>query len=214
MEFPLVPDERLVFVDLETGGLETWRPIIQLAAIAIAGNGRELEAFEAKLRFDERFADPKSLRKNHYSSERWLREARPACVVAESFAQLLMRHATIDQTSAGGRVFQVAQLVAHNADFDGPFLKAWYERMRLFLPASPRVLCTVQRAMWSFHENKLLTPPTDFKLGTLCEYFGIPLAADDAHDALNDVRATVALYRAMNDAAHARTSTIAGRACG
>lgn len=189
-----------MFVDLETGGLETWRPIIQIAAIAIDSEGRELESFEAKLRFDERVADPKSLRKNHYSEERWFREARPACVVAEAFAQLLIRHATIDQPAVRGRVFQVAQLVAHNAAFDGPFLRAWFDRMHLFLPASPRVMCTVQRAMWSFHENRLLTPPVDFKLSTLCQYFGVPLSSEDAHDAMNDVRATVALYRAMNEA--------------
>jgi len=189
--------EPLVFFDVETGGLETWRPIIQIAAIAIGSDGQELEEFEAKLRFDERIADPKALRKIHYSPERWNREARPPCIVAQAFAHLLMRHATIDQTSAGGRVFQVAQLVAHNAEFDGPFLRAWYERMHLFLPASPRVLCTVQRAMWAFHEDKSLTPPADFRLGTLCQYFGIPLKEDEAHDALNDVRATVRLYRAI-----------------
>src|SRR5690606_3121733 len=115
MEREAYPDERLCFVDVEAAGGETWRPIIQIAAIAIGSDGRELETFEAKLRFDEQFADPKSLRKNHYSPERWQLEAQPACVVAEAFAQLLMRHATIDQTSVGGHVFQVAQLVAHNA---------------------------------------------------------------------------------------------------
>lgn len=200
MDSTIGPDERLVFVDLETAGLETWRPIIQIAAIAIASDGRELETFEAKLRFKESLADPKALRKNHYSAERWLFEAKSPCVVAEVFAQLLIRHATIDQTSSSGRVFQVAQLVAHNAAFDGEFLKAWFDRMYLFLPASPRVLCTVQRAMWAFHEIKTLTPPTDFKLGTLCDYFGVPLSTEEAHDALNDVRATVELYRAMNEA--------------
>jgi len=211
MEREAYPDERLCFVDVEAAGGETWRPIIQIAAIAVGSDGRELETFEAKLRFDEQFADPKSLRKNHYSPERWQREAQPACVVAEAFAQLLMRHATIDQTSAGGHVFQVAQLVAHSAAFDGAFLRAWYERLYLFLPASPRVLCTVQRAMWAFHEDKSLTPPADFKLGTLCEYFGVRLPADEAHDALNDVRATVALYRALTE--H-RKRTICSAACG
>ena len=197
MKTPLHPDERLVFVDLETGGLETWRPIIQLAAIVIGSDGRELDSYEAKLRFKESVADPRSLKKNHYSKERWLQEAQSAAVVAEAFSQLLMRHATIDQSTAEGRVFQVAQLVAHNAAFDGEFLKAWYARMRLFLPASPRVLCTVQRAMWAFHEDKSLTPPTDYKLGTLCRYFGVSLPVAEAHDALNDVRATVALYRKL-----------------
>ncbi|WP_425399939.1 hypothetical protein [Aeoliella sp.] len=97
MENESFPDERLVFVDLETGGLETWRPILQIAAISVASDGSELETFESKLRFDENVADPNSLRKNHYSRARWHREARSACVVAEAFAQFLMRHATIDQ---------------------------------------------------------------------------------------------------------------------
>jgi DNA polymerase III epsilon subunit-like protein len=59
------------------------------------------------------------------------------------------------------------------------------------------VLCTKQRALWLFEEDKTLTPPANFKLGTLCQYFGIPLPADEAHDAFRDVRAAVALYQAM-----------------
>lgn len=193
------PDERLIFVDLETGGLETWRPIIQIAAIAVTSSLRELEVFESKLIFDSRFADPKSLRKNSYSSERWKREARPVREVATTFSDFLRRHATVDVFPTGRGGYQVAQLVAHNAAFDGPFLQAWFERMGQFFPGHFRVLCTVQRAVWLFHEEKKLTPPRDFKLGTLCEYFGIPLRPEDAHDALNDVRATVDLYRAMVD---------------
>jgi len=82
MNSGLCPDERLVFVDLETAGLETWRPIIQIAAIAISSDGRELETFEAKLRFKESLADPKALRKNHYSAEKWLFEAESPCDTA------------------------------------------------------------------------------------------------------------------------------------
>jgi exonuclease I len=55
----------------------------------------------------------------------------------------------------------------------------------------------MQRAMWLVHEQKALTPPADFKLGTLTQYFGVRLRPEDAHDALHDVRATVALYRAI-----------------
>jgi DNA polymerase III epsilon subunit-like protein len=191
------PDERLVFVDLETGGLETWRPIIQIAAIAVTSSLRELEVFESKLTFDSRFVDPRSLRKNNYSPDRWRREARPAREVATAFAEFLRRHATVDVSAAGRGGFQVAQLVAHNAAFDGPFLQAWFERLGQFFPGHFRLLCTVQRAVWLFHEDKKLTPPRDFKLGTLCEYFGVPLRTEDAHDALNDARATVGLYREM-----------------
>lgn len=198
MNTRLDPDERLLFVDLETGGVEPWRPIIQIAAIAVTSNLRELESFESKIRFDESVAAPRALCKNHYSQERWLPEGRPSREVAAEFAQMLRRHATVDQAATSGRVFQVAQLVAHNAAFDGAFLEAWFARLKLFLPASPRVLCTMQRAIWLFHEHKSLTPPADYKLSTLCQYFGVALPAEDAHDALNDVRATVALYREMN----------------
>jgi DNA polymerase III epsilon subunit-like protein len=58
-------------------------------------------------------------------------------------------------------------------------------------------LCTKQRALWLFDEDKTLTPPANFQLGTLCEYFGVELPPENAHDALFDVRATVELYRAM-----------------
>jgi DNA polymerase III epsilon subunit-like protein len=37
----------------------------------------------------------------------------------------------------------------------------------------------------------------NYRLDTLCQYFGVPFSAADAHDALGDVRATVALYKAL-----------------
>lgn len=59
------------------------------------------------------------------------------------------------------------------------------------------MLCTVQRAQWFFQENDAVTAPADFKLGTLCEYFGISFMRSKPHDALHDTRATVELYRAI-----------------
>ena len=100
-------------------------------------------------------------------------------------------------SSRAGRPYHLAQLAAHNADFDGPRLRNWFRRQKEFLPASRRVLCTLQRAMWLFHEETTLTPPADYRLATLCEYFGVPFGEDEQHDALADTRATVAVYRAM-----------------
>ena len=58
----------------------------------------------------------------------------------------------------------------------------------------------MQRAFWLFHERQDLTPPCDYKLLTFCESFSVPFRAAEAHDAFADVRATVALYRAMTNA--------------
>ena len=197
-------DERLVFFDLETAGLDPEQhPIIQIAAIAVDSELSELESFEIKVRFDEAEADPESLSANHYSKKVWEREAVPPLVAARRFSKFLRRHATFDMVSKKGEPFQIAQLVAHNGErFDGPFIHAWYRKLKLthpklFCPARYMVLCTKQRALWLFDEDKGLTPPASYKLGTLCEYFGVRLKPEEAHDALNDVRATVELYRAM-----------------
>lgn len=154
-----LPDERLVFVDLETGGVETWRPIFEIAAIAVDANLNELESFEARLKFCRSLANPKVLLGSRYNTQAWRRGAIDADDAAEEFADFLSRHGTVDQSSQSGRIFQVAQMVAHNAAFDGQFLCNWFNRVGRFLPASRRMLCTMQRAIWLFHENKSLTPP-------------------------------------------------------
>lgn len=198
-----VVEPRFVFFDLETGGLDPKRhPIIQLAAIAVDQHGDVLEAFEAKLTFDRKRANAHSLRKNHYHPGVWAREARGGRGVAEEFATFLKRHATYSQLSAEGQSYQVAQLVAHNAAFDGPFLQVWYQRLGVYLPARRLVLCTMQLAMWLFMSNSV--PPANFQLATLCNYFDVPFHAAAAHEALADVSATVRLYQAI--ASHAGRS--------
>lgn len=187
----------LVFIDLETGGPNPNRhPIIQLAAVAVDGHTLStLETVELKIRFDEESANKYSLRKNSYSRISWRDSALPEVESAERFAKFLRRHASSRALAADGREFCLAQLVAHNAAFDGPFLQAWYKRLDIFLPARFQLFCTLQRALWHFFEHPDDVPPHDFKLATLCKHFGVPLTG--AHDALGDVHATVGLYRAL-----------------
>jgi hypothetical protein len=199
-------DDRLVFVDIELGRVKRQRPILQIAAIAVSRSLIDLEAFEAKVQVDERKTSSALIHNRHFDRALWRREARHPKVVAYDFGRFLGRHATAEVAGANHRRMIVAQLVAHNAEFDGPLLREWFERLGLFLPASYRVFCTLHRAMWLFHENRSLTPPTDFKLGTLCRYFGVPLRPDEAHDALTDVRATVELYRRMTMLGAARVA--------
>lgn len=192
----------LVFVDIETAGLNPKRhPIIQIAAVAVDAGLNPLEAFEAKILFDEHSARRHALRKNHFSRGLWAKEALDPQEAATRFSAFLRRHASFPMLSAEGRAYNVAQLVAHNASFDGEFLRTWYDRLGVFLPARRSVLCTLQRALWFFSESPSPTPPRDFKLATLCQYFGVSFHAASAHEALADVSATVALYRALIDRA-------------
>ncbi len=67
-----------------------------------------------------------------------------------------------------------------------------------FFPFSYHVKDTLQRALWFFDEHPELTRPPSLKLSVLCEYFGIVTAG--AHDALADVRMSVAIARAFAEA--------------
>jgi DNA polymerase III epsilon subunit-like protein len=194
-------EPRIVFVDIETGGLDPKKnPIIQIGAAAVDEHLEVLEAFETKIQFDERKASADALRKNHYHPGVWANEGLPAKQAAREFAEFLRRHASVAMLSAKGESYQVAQLVAHNASFDGPFLFEWFEKQGVYLPAKRLVLCTMQLAMWNClglgDEG-----PRSFKLQDLCEYFGVPFHAAKAHDALGDVTATVELFRAMSKSA-------------
>lgn len=206
-------NHRITFFDLETGGLNPQRhPIIQIAAIAVDETAVPLEAIEIKVKFDEAKANKSSLRKNHYRRSRWATAAVEPSEGADALAEFLRRHATHRAVSNSGLSFHVAQLAAHNAAFDGPFLRAWYGRLKKFLPARFQVLCTMQRALWYFAERPELTPPSDYKLATLCSHFGIPHHAADAHDALHDATATMLLYRRLAAARSSRGSlSFAGR---
>jgi oligoribonuclease (3'-5' exoribonuclease) len=69
--------QRLIYFDLETAGLDPKRhAIIQIAAIAVDVSLQPIEAFEAKVRFNERRANKNSLRKNHYHKGTWAKEAK------------------------------------------------------------------------------------------------------------------------------------------
>ena len=108
-------DECLIFFDLETAGLEPKQhPIIQIAAIVVDSTLRELESFEAKIRFDESEADPKSLSKNRYDKKQWKREALDPAIAASKFSKFLRRHVTHDMISKDGKPYQV---VAGRASF-------------------------------------------------------------------------------------------------
>ena len=194
---------RIVFFDLETGGLEPTRhPIIQIAAVAVdASSLEEIESLNVLLQFSVDDCSPEALEINSYNKERWGEQAVPAGVAQTQFTEMLRRFSTVEQKSKKGNTFCVAQMAGHNiASFDMLFLQHWYKKTGAFLPAFYRPLDTLQRAAWYFQENAVPLPE-NLKLGTLCAHFGVPIPEGEAHDALADVRGNIALYKAIRSAA-------------
>ena len=185
---------RTIFLDLETGGLAPHHPDIQVAAIAVE-HWKELEVYEAKIRFDPAKAEAEALAMNSYDLETWKRESKSEAQVVEELGALFRRHVDIDLISKRGKAYSVARLAGHNAiGFDAPRLKAMFTRHEAFLPAEVyRPLDTLQLALWRLTANG--ERPASFSLEDLCKHCGV--AFNDGHDALSDVRATIALARAL-----------------
>jgi hypothetical protein len=186
-------DQRIVFVDVESIGVDPNGPIRQIAAVAVDSQLQEIETFDFTMNVDWR-----RVRLWQSDQRRKVPRPRPADELgaAQAFAEFLSRHATMEIPSHR-KSRRLTQLAAHHAAHDSLFLQAFFDRNLSYYPAHYQMLCTLQRALWFFHEHPWCVPPTDFKLATLCHYFSVPFDPSRAHDAIYDARATVALYRML-----------------
>ena len=197
---------RRVFVDLETGGRLSWKhPIIQIGAVAFDVDWQELERFEVKLKFDEADADPEALKKVGYSKHLWEMHGVEETTAFDRFAYFLREHATNEWTPKNSnKVQHRAQLFAHNATFESDFLDKWkwhlkkrHEERDFYLPADPRIICTMQAAMMASDQQP--PPPPNYQLGTLCDFLGISFSTNRAHEAVYDAVKSAQLYHALTE---------------
>lgn len=181
---------RLIVFDLETTGLEPTRDrVLQIGAVALDERLSEVGTFEVKVRLEGAVGPTTS------DGEQWDKASVDERDAARRFQSFLKEHATVRRETARGKPFLVSEVSGYNAAFDVPFLHAWFARLGEFLPAAYHGRCVMQRAFWFYFEHGL-PAPVDWKLGTLCEAFGVELG-ENAHDALFDAQATAELYRAM-----------------
>lgn len=194
---------RIVFFDLETGGLEPGvHPIIEFAAIAVSIEGGEWKIageLDMKLAFDESVCSPQALEINGFYANRSAWDAAiPEKIAMNAIAGFFREHATVPMTSKGGRSYKIARLAGHNiASFDVKFLQAWFRSWKEFLPAHYVVLDTMHLAAWKLgHLVGVNGGIPDLKLGTLGQYLKIERQGD-AHTALSDVRVNVDVAAAL-----------------
>lgn len=185
----------MVFFDTETSGVLPYKhEIIQIGAAAMV-DGELVSEFEAKIRFDPDVADPDALEMNSYDPQEWAETAEHPEDVHKRFAEWAKQYQRL-YVSNNGKKYRVCQMVAHNAAFDMEFYRRFLAKHNIQWGAFYfHPLCTMQLAMWLFDRKE--NRPTNYKLGTLCDFLGLEVEEDDAHDALADVRATAEVYRAM-----------------
>jgi DNA polymerase III epsilon subunit-like protein len=182
-------------MDTETGGLRPEHPTIQLAAIAVDSQWRELELFERKIAFDVAKADPEALAMNHFDPAAW-KDAPSERRVVEEFGAFLNRHRSVELVSQRtGKPYRVARVGGHNVvGYDLERTSAMFKRHGAFFPVDFRtVLDTRYGAVWFFEQQE--KQPANFKLTGIAEHFGIPI--DGAHEALADVRLSIEVAKRL-----------------
>lgn len=191
---PKNSQHRIVWLDLETGGLdERVHQVVQVAAVAAGLDFAVVETFEAKLLLQPGRYTDEALKLNSYDPVVWSTSAVGSSEARAQLGAFLSRHSTLERTSKAGRPYYIAELGGHNLEFDVRFLREWWAGS--FLPASAwtggwydtlhlaRAVTLVTGRRWESH-----------KLGDLCDELGI---GRPNHDALADVLATVQLAEAL-----------------
>jgi DNA polymerase III epsilon subunit-like protein len=187
---------RIVFYDLETSGLDRGRhEIIQIGAVAVDRNFREMGRFERKLKFNRERASPEALNLNSFDEGLWQRDAIPQEAALRNFCDFLREHADVELISKKGKPYRVALGAGHNVrGFDQDWIRRACKSYGLFLPMAYRPLDTRELAEW-WQWQAQPQGLADLKLTTLCAYLGIEI--EGAHDALADAVASAGLASSL-----------------
>lgn len=176
----------LFFFDLETSGLKPQRHAILQAAWCIENAETGETMFERcmDVAVTHGDLDLQALEINHFTIERIRKGVDP-----DRFLYILK-----DDLMSAGFGSPVIPC-GHCVQFDLDFLSALCRRRNEYLFSyidSSAVLDTCALSRWLSHVKAL--DVTNFKLSSLCEHFGIPIAP---HDAGEDVRAVRQLYHKL-----------------
>jgi len=187
---------KIVFYDTETSGTDPEvHDIIQIAAQVFEINGpdwKPIASFECKMMFNTANAELDALQMNCFDADVWTKEAVSQETGLKAFDHFVGPHKDVQRKRKSGGVFYSLRTGGHNIlKFDDPFVRAWYREQGKFCPFDYQEMYdTLQYAKWKIGFDNP-DKPENYKLGTLCEYYKVPL--DGAHDAAADILANARL---------------------
>lgn len=180
---------KLLYLDTETTGITDNSAVVQIAG-AIEIDGEVVEWFNIRCR-PHLNADisESALEVIGFTLEELNREQEPINALFE-FETLLQKY--VDKYNKNDKFI----MISHNHPFDFRMLYNFYKRLNnnylgSFLNFKLNV-CTLN-LIKSLQVMEILPILENNKLGTWCNYFNIKL--ENAHDALEDIRATRKLYK-------------------
>ena len=131
---------------------------------------------------------------NSYNESEWRAHAIPELDARNQLTAFVRQHSTLPKRSKTGIEYKIAEVGGQNIEFDIGFLKKLYEREFFPMSLSHRDwfdtidLARAANFVCGIHFDS-------YKLGDMCKQLGID--SEPTHDALADIRATVALAREL-----------------
>jgi DNA polymerase III epsilon subunit-like protein len=169
-------ERSLIFMDVETTGLDPAKhEIIEIACLVVDPKTLEVKrSYLAKVKPEHLgTADPKALELNQYSPPKW-QGAKIIKTVLEEIGQL-----------APGGMF-----TGYNVSFDRPFIENAAKKKKVSLKVDYHWLDVMSMVYLKLFSGKKIER---LSLTYICEFLGIPHF--QAHTALGDAKATLAVYR-------------------
>ena len=155
----------LTGIDLETTGIDHSKGerIIEISLVKVREWGEPWETYDKRCN-PRRAIQPGATAVHHITNE--MVEEEP---YFEDIADEIL--AFIEGTDV---------LIAHNMNFDGPFLASELDRIGKDVAGSPQLFCTMENGRWATAIGKFPN------LGELCFACGVSYNPDEAHAALYD----------------------------
>lgn len=183
---------KVMYIDVETSGLNTSNnALLQLAGI-IEIDGKERESFNFLIRpHKSALINDRALEVNGMTREE-IKEYPPYKKQYNNFIAILSGY--IDKYDKTDKFY----FVGYNARFDMDFLREFFNRNNnqyfgswFFFPPIDVMNIAAVHMMISDERCK------DFKLITIAEHYGISLENKKMHDAMTDIRVTQKLFKVL-----------------
>ena len=179
---------KLLYVDLETTGIDPFHHGIHQIAAHLYINGRLADRLVMDVRpFPTDVIESKAVAVSDKTVEEIQSESHLLPLDAyQQMVTLILRH--IDQSNRSDRLFLIGY---NNATFDGPFLQYFFEKNRdrnFFTYFWPDLLdVRILAAQYLMKRRQFME---NFKLATVTEYLGIPVDRQRLHEAEYDLQLT------------------------
>lgn len=187
---------KAAFIDVETTGVNHFKNgLIQLSGSICSLKGSEIiehESFNYKIKpLPNDVIEDKALEVNKVTRDQ-LEGFPHASQIYANFINMLGNYC--DKFDRSDKIF----FIGYNSRFDYDFCRSWFEKLNdkyfgswfYFPPIDVMNLAIVAL----IKERHLLE---NFKLGTVCNYFGINVDSSELHDADVDIKLTQELFKKL-----------------